>query len=796
MGAGRAKDSSRGDPDCPSIMGALREYHIPSKTVPLALLRILISQKATHRLPDAYAGRLDDYYYLWKVLRKSCKLLKCPISRTDDMLCLFLQAIRRMKFLASFNSHAKRLPHLLSQAVVGEGASARTRDWRVSDWAYFDTMEVDWEQVLEVGFNLYQAQQCVKLWHGLSTPNCAVALCLLATSGVLREVIPQQLHVIRELSLEFGLNDSTANERFRDIKKFVICWCTSLQDIGISFPQINPPRVGGIGDGFKNYASDLRRGIPENEILCAVTVDVASHWQQIAKARIKLRSEARSWEDELKDARNQAARAGMRLDPNNVSTRLLEVHRSRQFASAMMGALDLEGAAEDKGSEAEDDEVEADDTEDEGDMTASDMEQDSVSATATPRVRTVSPVPGMTSRRRSQTRDLTPEPPTTPPFHPAKDVGGDSGLDLLLQELEPSSDGGSDYSSDEETRNTKRRMPRSKVRTGPGLDLSGLGDSSEPFAFTIGPEGFSRAHGAEDPESTRQITINSTPTGAGLMSASAVSATSQTMQRETSNSTISQPDMPPSITGRISIAALTSAKTAAPKPKPIPKRYVAVPPASGATSGSSSASSEISESSKHSNPTPTSSNPHLPLTPSLSTTPLRELNSAAPSIGSLAPSDKASRGGTSILENSGTGARDGEGAWFFGVLEREKHSYMTNRKASIANAKARFQARKAHALENGLPWPPPKKITNGPARHGRKRKTTVAGAGEIVNGDDDGDGEDEEGEAANVSGNEVRASIGETDDVIPENGVRPPKKIKRAPKAAKQTNGGASKWDE
>ena len=580
--------------------------------------------KATHRLADATTGRLDDYYYLDRILRISCKHIKHTMSTTDDVLCLFLQAIRRFKTLASFTCHEDRLPHLVSKPLMGEGKNAAPREWRVSDWSYFDEITIDWERVLEVGYSLYQAQLCVALWQHVAPAQCAIALCLVATSGVLRDVLPQQLNIIRELCLEFGLTDNVTNERFRDVKKFVISWSTSLKDLDLPYPQVNPPRVGGLGDGFKNYASDLRRGIPEQEILAAVTVDVATHWKEIAQSRLRTRRDGRPFAEELKDARGQAAAAGMRLEPLMMSRKLRETNASIEFACAMLESIDppegMIGGDEDEYEEQED---------------------------------------GPTL------------PPPTPPLHPARTR--EDGLEALLEEDEKSSDGGSAYSTDDDADRPRKRTKATPL-TGYGLDLSGLGDSDEPFAFTIGPDGFSRAKdSAPRPANGDARRVNkSMPVPQPLASSSGVSGASHRMERQGSNSTIlSEYGYSASETERILLSRNWLAGR-----KPPRKTISRTSRGTSVTSESSKRSATLSAS---------ASSLPLPTTPEMSTTPLRDMASLS-GFGS----DNGFRAMGMMNEDA-----------FRGILEREKRFYTTNRNASRAAAQAKRDQVKAERLAAG-----------------------------------------------------------------------------------------------
>ncbi|ORX34121.1 hypothetical protein BD324DRAFT_636693 [Kockovaella imperatae] len=614
--------------------------------------------KATHRLPNVSAGRLDDYYYLDRTLRSSCQLIRCPLSRTDDMLCLFLQAIRRFKTLASFSSHQDRLPHLLSKPLSGESKTSAIREWRVSDWAYFDDVEIDWEKVLEVGYNLYQAQQCVSLWDHTAAAQCAVALCFVATSGVLREVIPQQINILRELSLEFGLNDQTTNERFRDLKKFVISWSNSLKDAGIPFPQVNPPRVGGLGDGFKNYASDLRRGIPEQEILCAVTVDVATHWRDILQARLNTRQAAKTFAEELRDARSQAAAAGMRLEPILMSRRWKEENEkntSMQFASAMLHSTD-------------------------------------------PKVDRADANAASQSRR---------SPPPTPPLHRPVDLKDTSRIDTLLQEQDDnSSDGGkSEVSTDDEGAPSRQRR---SIEPSPGLNLHGLGEDSQPFAFTIGPDGFSRA---QDDSANRITTPASMSSAgkplAGVAGTSELSAASQGMERL------------PSISTRVS--AGPDNNSASETEQTVSRSYK-----SNHAEYSRASSVAASDTSKHSAPMSVSGSSFaLPITPGLSATPLREMSSAPSEAGS----GSFHRAKSLALSDVGDFTDPDS---HVGILERERDFYMTNRKVSKAGAKARRDQAKADRMATG--WIPK------PFGGGRKRKTAGSSTEEGVESGASADG--------------------------------------------------------
>ena len=188
------------------------------------------------------------------------------------------------------------------------------RDWYEEDWTWFETSKLDWQKVLQVAFGLYQAQQCVWLWTtSTNSPQVAIALCFWACMAAATEIMPQYSHLMREIAAWFDQKQHVASERMSEMKNLIVAWSTSISDIGLPMPQLNPPRTGGIGDGFRGYGSDSRRPIPELEIAVVAARVIADHWREIMHARLRTRTAARTMDDELADARRKCAAAGMRL---------------------------------------------------------------------------------------------------------------------------------------------------------------------------------------------------------------------------------------------------------------------------------------------------------------------------------------------------------------------------------------------------------------------------------------------------------------------------------------------------
>lgn len=157
-------------------------------------------------------------------------------------------------------------------------------------WAYMS--KVDWSQALEVGYNLFCAQQVVCLWGNLCSVNIASAVFIWAIQAVVGTPLQAMVGWTRELTLPYGGNMDNSVRRRNELTDQLIGWSTSFPEAGITVPILAAPRKGTMGDGITGYASDKRRPIPEAVMSVAAAPLVAANWRKIMYTRLKTRTMA------------------------------------------------------------------------------------------------------------------------------------------------------------------------------------------------------------------------------------------------------------------------------------------------------------------------------------------------------------------------------------------------------------------------------------------------------------------------------------------------------------------------
>jgi len=366
---------------------------------------------------------MDSLTYFTKTYRRYSMLLDNAVSSLDVCLILLMQCVRRLRQLAEM-PHKERLKHLLTEPKQ----SKKNRSWVDEDWTWFKRL--NWDELLLVGYNLYQAQQCVSLWGSRCSAQVAVALTIWACMAIVGDPMPQYINITNELAASFKQTHWVSTERAVEMKNFLISWSTSIPAAGLPFPKMKLPIRGGLGDGFSGYGSDRRRRIPEAEMAATAGRTIADNWRKILQARLRTRYDVLPLDEEHDMARRLFASHGPKQDDkrcvnrltligNGVGSALLPLHIPVQIVSDSPRQPNRFW-----------------------------------SASASP-----------PAYVESATMD-TPPPEKT--------------IEDMLATRDDSSDDGYATSSDVEARTSRVA----------GLGLTNLGEKDEPFAFSIGLDGF------------------------------------------------------------------------------------------------------------------------------------------------------------------------------------------------------------------------------------------------------------------------------------------------------------------
>ncbi|WWC60575.1 uncharacterized protein I303_103149 [Kwoniella dejecticola CBS 10117] len=249
-----------------------------------------IFHRANNFASDSF-GHLDSGSYLRHLFNRYSRWVDFVLTPVEIVLLHCLAIMRRLQFLVEL-PHAERTKHLHTLPKVSKGE----RDWYESDFAGLE--DTQWAQVLPHAYQLYQIQECVRLWGASSSPQVAIALVQWAVQSSSKSVLYQHSALQQELAHVYGRGHTVAAERFRDLRNLLIAWSTSITDAGLPFPIMDLPAKGGLGDGVSGYRGDGRRAIPDIELAVAAAPIIVKHWRRILKARLSQRLDVMSLEDE------------------------------------------------------------------------------------------------------------------------------------------------------------------------------------------------------------------------------------------------------------------------------------------------------------------------------------------------------------------------------------------------------------------------------------------------------------------------------------------------------------------
>jgi hypothetical protein len=149
----------------------------------------------------------------------------------------------------------------------------------------------DWDEVFRMVHDLWQAQNCVSLFandiHAVQA-GAAVVLTIMACEATMGDVVKaNNLALEVELSNHLRIGVTSCKHRRAEFDRFILSWSTSIAELGLPVPSVKPSnRSSMLGVGDSGWGSDKRRGVPKKVIMPLAIRLVAKHWREIKKARL------------------------------------------------------------------------------------------------------------------------------------------------------------------------------------------------------------------------------------------------------------------------------------------------------------------------------------------------------------------------------------------------------------------------------------------------------------------------------------------------------------------------------
>jgi hypothetical protein len=211
------------------------------------------------------------------------RLIGYKLSNCDFMMSLVHRVILPLQALVQASSFERDV--LL--ATKPPRPMACWPDGVLDDFRRID----DWDEVFRTAHDLWQATNCVSLFATdieAAQSSAAIVLTLMACESVMGLSIKANGYAL-ELELANRLRLGLTGCRFRrsELERFVLSWSTSIAELGLPVPSVKPSkRSSMIGVGDSGWGSDKRRGIPRKVILPLAIKAVAANWKQIKKVRL------------------------------------------------------------------------------------------------------------------------------------------------------------------------------------------------------------------------------------------------------------------------------------------------------------------------------------------------------------------------------------------------------------------------------------------------------------------------------------------------------------------------------
>lgn len=250
---------------------------------------------------------MDSLEYMRFTTRRYTTFLQHSMSPVDTCLIQMMQCLNWLRQLLT-TPWTERVKLFKIQPEGG----VKKRLWVARDWEWIEKRNWDWDEVLRIGYGLFEAQECVNLWSPRIAPGHAVALTIWSMYVFAGEAAPM---IMNKLAVELGsLFESTGlmtvTARFGELSKFLVAWSTSVSDANVAIPHVKLPKAGTLGNGTHFYAAQQDRGIPMNDMAAAAGQAIAKHWREISRARQRMRNYMMQLSDEILVARRMFAKNG------------------------------------------------------------------------------------------------------------------------------------------------------------------------------------------------------------------------------------------------------------------------------------------------------------------------------------------------------------------------------------------------------------------------------------------------------------------------------------------------------
>jgi hypothetical protein len=354
-----------------------------------------------------------------------------------------------------------------------EGQKGKTKGWPDVPLDHLKRV-TDWDEVIRMAHDLWQAQNCVLLFAEdtpTSQAGAAVALTLTAAETVIGDCVPNNIDALTvQLGAYLDIGMQAVRTRRPELERFILCWSTSLPEAGLPTPPIKrlSKRSSQKGGGLSGWGSDKRRSIPTHVIMPLATRAIATHWQALKQARLK-RPGVIPVLEEITLAKKLFA-------GNEIGEELAELLAKHSGAAT---------SAED-------------DTSDDGTETGSATEPETMTEPSTRGASSIQLDEHATAALLEVTEKDSSQPVRKPDMVQSWIENGDA------------SSGDEGNSSDDDTPRPAKRVRREPTH-------SSIGELPQPFAFSVGQKGFQ----IEKVATPTAISVHHARAAASPMSASA-----------------------------------------------------------------------------------------------------------------------------------------------------------------------------------------------------------------------------------------------------------------------------------
>lgn len=114
-----------------------------------------------------------------------------------------------------------------------EGQKGKTKGWPDVPLDHLKRV-TDWDEVIRMAHDLWQAQNCVLLFAEdtpTSQAGAAVALTLTAAETVIGDCVPTNIDALTvQLGAYLDIGMQAVRIRRPELERFILCWSTSLPE--------------------------------------------------------------------------------------------------------------------------------------------------------------------------------------------------------------------------------------------------------------------------------------------------------------------------------------------------------------------------------------------------------------------------------------------------------------------------------------------------------------------------------------------------------------------------------------